>query len=253
MKNERILLIANWLIMGYFIVLLMERLQSLIRTLKDKNMNCMDTGFHRYVYGLTIFSVVGFLVVFIGFNMPFLKSLFSADETVHASVNMLRLSIAIGVILLSGMVHTEYTIPPIQFGAYGLLIAGMVLYTVKYQAVADHRVLLWLSLGYLIALSMAIPVVYPAKTNGATLFYIVESVVSVLLVIVFSVLAYLVFAGKAENLFYVLPIALAIVGDILVLLLRWKEEKNLFVLIFLILSVILWVAGKIVSVVVRQY
>lgn len=247
MENEKLLTIANWLIVGYFVVLLVERLQSLIRSVKDESISCMGSGFGKYVYGLTILSIVGFFVVLFGFNMPFLKSLFSADAAVHAKVNVLSLAIAIGVILLSGMVHTEHTIPPIQFGAYGLLIASMVLYTVKYQTVAGSKLMLWLSLGYLVALSMAIPVVYPSKIDKATLFHVVEAIVSVLLVVVFAVLVYLVFAGKAENLFYVVPIAIAIVGDILVLILRWKEEKNLFVLIFLIMSTVLWIVGKIVS------
>ena len=44
-----------------------------------------------------------------------------------------------------------------------------------------------------------------------------------------------------------LPIIIAVIGDAVILSLRWKEQVNTFVLIFIIASAVMWLAGFIAS------
>lgn len=237
----------NWLIMLYFIVLFAERVQSIVRSIKDKNVKLFGNGFNGYVYLAVFLSLAAFLVLLIVGNAWFLKSLFTMDMNVYNSVDYRMLSITAGVILVSGMVHTEYTIPGIQFASYGMLIAALVIKTACVNAQAEDRVLLWMSLVYLILFSMAIPVVYHSEIDKAILFHVIEAVVSLALVAVFAVLMYKVMIGNAVNLFYVIPIAIAVIGDTIIVAMRWKEKVNGFVLIFLIAASVMWIAGKIAA------
>lgn len=237
----------NWLIMLYFIVLFAERVQSIVRSIKDKNVKLFGNGFNGYVYLAVFLSLAAFLVLLVVGNAWFLKSLFTMDMNVYNSVDYRMLSITAGVILVSGMVHTEYTIPGIQFASYGMLIAALVIKTACVNAQAEDRVLLWMSLVYLILFSMAIPVVYHSEIDKAILYHVIEAVVSLALVAVFAVLMYKVMIGNAVNLFYVIPIAIAVIGDTIIVAMRWKEKVNGFVLIFLIAASVVWIAGKIAA------
>ena len=42
-----------------------------------------------------------------------------------------KLAIAAGILLLGGMVHTDGTIPPIQFAAYGMILISMAIHTAQ--------------------------------------------------------------------------------------------------------------------------
>lgn len=139
-------MLINWLIMGYFLILFGERIQSLIRSFADKDLSMWGDGFSRYVNGICILSLAASVILLFTINRDFLKALVS-DGT---QVNTKMICITIGVILVSGMVHTEYTIPGIQFAAYGFLIAALVIRTAKNNAMADDSILLWFSLVYLI-------------------------------------------------------------------------------------------------------
>ena len=240
-------LVMNWLIMLYFIVLFAERVQSIVRSIKDKNVKMFGNGFNGYVYLAVFLSLAAFLVLLAMGNAWFLKSLLTMDMNVYNSIDYRMLSITAGVILVSGMVHTEYTIPGIQFASYGMLIAALVIKTACVNAQAEDRVLLWMSLIYLILFSMAIPVMYHSEIDKAILFHVIEAVVSLALVAAFAVLMYKVMIENAINLFYVIPISIAVIGDTIILAMRWKEKVNGFVLIFLIAATVMWAAGKIVA------
>lgn len=240
-------LVMNWLIMLYFIVLFAERVQSIVRSIKDKNVKMFGNGFNGYVYLAVFLSLAVFLVLLAMGNAWFLKSLFTMDMNVYNSIDYRMLSITAGVILVSGMVHTEYTIPGIQFASYGMLIAALVIKTACVNAQAEDRVLLWMSLIYLTLFSMAIPVMYHSEIDKAIFFHVIEAVVSLALVAALAVLMYKVMIGNAVNLFYIIPIAIAVIGDTIILAMRWKEKVNSFVLIFLIAASVMWAAGKIVA------
>lgn len=242
-KIKGVFMVINWLIMGYFLILFIERGQSLVRSFSDKNVSMWGSGFDRYVNGICILSLAMFLILLFTGNRDFLKSLFVQG----IEVNIIMLCITIGVILIAGMVHTEHTISGIQFASYGLLIAALIIRTAKNNESSGNSLLLWLSLVYLIFFSMAIPVVYKSAIRNAGLFHVIEAVVSFILVAIFAYMAYRVFSNNAVNLFMVAPILMAVMGDAIVLGLRWKEHVNYFVLIFLVASVITWIFGFIIG------
>ena len=239
--------VMNWLIMLYFIILFAERIQSIVRSIRDKDVKLFGSGFNSYVYLAVFLSLAAFLVLLAVGNAAFLQSLFTMDMNVYRSIDYRMLSITAGVILVSGMVHTEHTVPGIQFASYGMLIAALVIRTACVNAQAEDSVLLWMSLIYLILFSMAIPVMYYSEIEKATLFHVIEAVVSLALVAAFTVLMYKVLIGNAVNLFYVIPIVIAVIGDTIIVAMRWKEKVNGFVLIFLIAASVMWIAGRIAA------
>lgn len=229
----------SWLFLAYFVILFAERLQSL---LKIGFAGFFNSGFDGYVNVMTIVSLLATVVLLAFFNKGFWTSLFSRSTT----PDYLMLSVTAGVILLSGMVHTEHTIAPIQFGAYGALILAMILRTIQIVGGTEHPFHWWYSLIFVVILSMAIPVVYPTSIESSTLFYFIEAIVSVALVVCFTVLLVKVMTGQGANLLWLIPVLIVAVGDTIVLAMRWKENVNSFVLIFGSLSVLVYLVGKLI-------
>ena len=48
--------VMNWLIMLYFIILFAERVQSIVRSIRDKDVKLFGSGFDSYVYLAVFFS-----------------------------------------------------------------------------------------------------------------------------------------------------------------------------------------------------
>ena len=155
------------------------------------------------------------------------------------------LTVTAGVMLVSGMMHTEYTVAPVQFVSYGMLIIAMALRTVQTAAGADHPGMFWYSLAFLTVFSMAIPVMYRAEIAHATLFHVIEAIVALALVACFTWMLRDLFLGQGHNLLRWVPMLIAAVGDAVILAMRWKENVNTFVLLFVILSAVVFAVGKV--------
>lgn len=157
-----------------------------------------------------------------------------------------RLAIAAGILLLGGMVHTEGTIPGIQFASYGMILVSMAAHTVQSVKERGGAGAKWLMFAYTVAYSMSIPVVYHTEISLAYLFVPLEIIVSAGMVVLFTIMLKRFYDSGGENGFSLFPFLAALVGDSLVLALRWQEEINAFVLIFICVTAALWTAGKIV-------
>lgn len=220
----------------YFVVLYAERTQSLIRVLLVRGLFFAD-AFEGYVNLLTALSLIAAAVLLAVWNGDFWRSLSGKTAPDYT-----RLSVTAGVLLLSGMVHTEYTIAPVQFIAYGALIAAMILRTAE---TARGQAQTWYSLVYLVSFSMAIPVMYRAVfIPRCGLFHALEAVAAVVLVAFFTLMMRRVFLGEAEDLLQITPLLVAVVADAAILAWRWKEAVNTFVLIFAALTLVLFIIGK---------
>ena len=143
------------------------------------------------------------------------------------------------------MMHTEFTIAPVQFVAYGALIIGMILQTVLNIKSGGNAFRHWFSLTYITAFSMAIPVMYRSNIRLSVLFHVIEAVAAFVLVAFFTLALRRIFTGNANDLLSVIPFASMAVLDAVILALRWTEYVNTFVLIFAILSAVLFAAGKV--------
>ncbi len=162
--------------------------------------------------------------------------------------DFLQPSIAAGLLLVSGMVHSRGTIAPIQFVSYGFLLAAMGIYTAECVKAKGESVLRWLSFAYITAFSMAVPVMYDTtcgcKLCGA--FSVVQIYVSLGLVACFTVMLYRFFKDDGLSYFRIYEVVLALIGDGAVLFLRWHREINFFVLGAIVIAAMLWSAGKII-------
>ena len=236
----------SWLFLLYFVILSGERIQSLVRAVSRDGM--FNTAFDGFVNLTAIISLCSAAIMLLLFNRGFWRSLFAG-----AAPDYSNLTVTSGVILVSGMVHTEFTIAPIQFAAYGMLILAMILRAAELSRKSKSRFALWYSLIYLAAFSMAIPVVYRSGIEQAKLFHFIEADVMLLLVLSFTVTLRRLFIGRGEDLLLWLPFAVMAAGDAVVLWMRWSEEVNSFVLIFAAVSAVLFIAGKLIFMIYKPF
>ena len=181
-SEHKLSIVISWLVLVYFAVLFAERVQSMARTVYGPNgKGLLSSGFDTYVNLLTCISLLATLVLLVTINRDFLRSLIDSSTVPDYT----RLSVTAGVLLLAGMVHTENTIAPLQFGAYGAIILAMVLRTAETAPAADSKFKLWYSLAYLTVFSMSIPVMYRSFIEKATLFHIIAAVTAIVLVVCF--------------------------------------------------------------------
>lgn len=237
-------IIGSILILLYYLILAAERVQSLIRAGSKKVL--MHDGLHKYMTLLCYISLIGTAVLILVrlYHMRMLSTGDIAAEYAQMvkfnQIQMILLSSSIGCLLLSGMVHTEYSIPGIQFASYGVLIIAMILQVILQQAILSpgSRAMVLI---YIIAFSMAIPVVYPSNIANKNLFHVVEAVVSFVLVWCFAFMFYALYMGNYQWILHPAFFLTALAGDIVVLAMRWKEEINWFVLVSLVIAAIFWV------------
>ena len=124
--------VISWFFLLYFVILFAERLQSLIRAAAaDQFFMDAFEGVASIIVSLSLLSAV-ILLAFC--NKPFWKSLTGKTEPDY---NMM--TVTAGVILVSGMIHTEYTIPGIQFASYGMLIVAMILRAIQLMPESKNR------------------------------------------------------------------------------------------------------------------
>ncbi len=225
----------------YFLILIVERTISVVLSFVN-NVDVFGNAFNGYIYLLVFLSIIGFIVYLVTKCRPHVKALFKPVE----ELNFVSLCIASGILLHSGMVHTEYTIPVVQFISYGVLIIGILLQVIVNHKTSNNKPLLWISFVYLVCFSMAIPVMYHSLIELHVLFHILEAITSITLVITFTYLFIFIFKGESD-LFKLWPIITAVVLDAILIALRWPEEINFFVLIFISLAALTFLLGHILK------
>lgn len=220
----------------YFAILTVERVISLVKF-------CIG-GFKTadqleyYMIMLTIFAIFGSYIFAVIRCMDVVKK---RDK--HGDI-FSELAVAAGILLLGGMVHTQGSILPVQFISYGMILISMAIHTAENVKRSGGAAAKWISFGYIVAYSMAIPVVYHTNIKLANIFVPIECVVSAGMVAMFTILLSRFYNGNGESSFSPIPFFTAIIGDLAVLILRWEEEINTFVLIFLCVTVAMWIVGR---------
>lgn len=241
-KNKIPCKIISWFFLLYFAILFAERAQSLVRTAADTGL--FASVFDAFVNCTAIASLCAAVILLAFFNRSFWRSLF--DSTAQADYSVL--TVTSGVILVSGMLHTENTISAIQFASYGMLIIAMILRTAQLAGSSKCPSGLWYSLAYVTVFSMAIPVVYHYEMDSAVmlLFHIIETAVMLMLVVSFTIMLRRLFLGQGEDLMLRMPFVIMAVGDCAVLWLSWNVFVNSFVLIFAALAAVMFIVGRII-------
>lgn len=242
LQNSSLYPVISWFFLGYFFILFAERAQSLVRISRSSFSDLYRTGFDGFVNTLTALSLVAAVLLLIFGNKGFWQSLVNSDVVPDYTM----LTITAGVILVSGMMHTEHTIAPVQFASYGMLIVAMILRTAQTSSGAEHPFMFWYSLAFLTVFSMAIPVMYRSEISRAALFHVTEAIAALALVACFTWMLRDLFTGQGSDLLRWIPMIIAAVADAVILAMRWREKVNAFVLIFIILSAVVFAVGRVV-------
>ncbi|MGN0669129.1 MAG: hypothetical protein ACI4JZ_01145 [Oscillospiraceae bacterium] len=234
--------------LAYFLILSIERIISLIAVFTG-NLSKYD-ALDWYMTALTLFAIFGAYVYMATKCHVSLKS--TEIDLADENENFAKLSIAAGILLLGGMVHTEGTIPGIQFASYGMLLGAMGIHAFQCAKRDGKALMKWLSFAYITAFSMSIPVVYHTNIALKYLFIPIECVVSAGMVVLFTIMLKRFFTQNAESDFSPIPYITAVVGAFAVIILRWSEEINWFVLIAISATSVLWFLSNILSMVKRK-
>ena len=228
--------------LGYFIFLLIERILAITLSINEGGMyalvnnNAMALSF----YIITCISVGLGVILFIKPVIGLCRKLCSKD-LYDFDANYKPLMIASCVLLVSGMMHTGYTMSALQFVAYGLLILAMIVKTIQASEDKNIRGKSIISIIYLVFLSMAIPVCYLTALDKpvSICFYIFQFLATFSLILCFYLLTLEFFKKGFAPKSYIYPV-LVLALDAAIIALKWKEEINWFVLIFATLTVIMY-------------
>ena len=234
--------------LAYFLILSVERIISLVAVFTG-DLSKYD-ALDWYMTALTLFAIFGAYVFMATKCHVSLKS--TEIDLDDENENYAKLSIAAGILLLGGMVHTEGTIPGIQFASYGVLLGSMGIHAFQCAKRDGKALMKWLSFAYIMAFSMSIPVVYHTNIELKYLFIPIECVVSAGMVVLFTIMLKRFFTQNSESDFSPIPYITAVIGAFAVIILRWDEEINWFVLIAISATSILWFLSNILSMIKKK-
>lgn len=231
----------------YFVVLFIERLFAVILSFHYGGEYALVSGnvFNYIAYGITAVSLIAGLVLMIRVLPAMFASVFTSKAYDWTS-NLKPVVIAAMAILFGGMMHTGFTVAPVQFVAYGFLIASMVVRTVEYCLQVKAGVVSGgkgckfasiVSVIYLTLLAMAVPVSYISfqAMPMRAIFFAVEFTAVFVLVPVFGMLLLKFYETGITSFSFVYPLLMFVLSGLTVAL-KWKEEINWFVLIFVVLT-----------------
>lgn len=228
----------------YFLILTAERVISLIVCFTN-DLSRHDS-LDYYMMALTVLAIFGaYIYGAVKFTGAVKRSDDEEDERRKSVFG--DLAVAAGILLLGGMVHTEGSIPVMQFISYGMILISMALHTVQNAKKSGSLVRSWIAFSYTVAYSMAIPVVYHTQIAAANIFIPLEIAVSAGMVIMFTGMLRRFYNEGGSNRFFPVWFLFALIGDAAVLALRWQEEINFFVLIFISVTALLWLIGSILK------
>lgn len=248
MQNNRIKALRNLenlFLVVYFFVLFGERTASVISAFMYADFT--DLGFF-WLYAHIAATVS--LIVFLAIGMPTLvravARIFSPE--IHTENHYRMLSCSVGVLLVSGMIHTDNTVLWLQFTAYGGLLLSMLLRSIGAAGNARSGVTtarLVVSYLYILCFSMAIPVAYEVSLPTAAVFYAVEIITSLFLVFAFTVMLDGFYSSGGLVNFNFLLTLLMLAANAVILALRWTEAVNYFLIIFSPLTALLMIIGRV--------
>ncbi len=234
----------------YFIVLFIERLLAVVLSINNGDYYSLKAGyvFNYITYSVTVISLIVGAILSIKPLIGLLKSLFS-KELYPFETNYKSIVIAAMALLYGGMMHTGFTLAPIQFVAYDFLIASMVVRCIeKCIYDKDKRFVSIVSVIYLTLFSMTVPVCYIALELGALTipFYVAEFSAAFVLIPVFGIMLYKFYQSGVTSFSGINPIIMLVLSGLAVIL-KWTEEINYFVLIFVILTNLFYLSFGLVA------
>ena len=243
-KSKKVLnALIGWGFVLYFLILLTERVLALVFSIHQGGVYALDSFAFIGIatYSITALAVLGGLIAAAICFGPLFPALFGKGEFDFREGGG-RAIVPSMVLLLAGMMHTGYTLAPIQFVAYGFLILSMILVTVLHCLEnKEKRFEAIVSVIYLVLFSMAIPVCYSISDTGPVgiSYYVAEFLCVFALIPMFARSLFSLF-GKGRDPFHYPMVVTMVALDAFIIGLKWKEEINWFLLIFAALSFIFY-------------
>lgn len=232
----------------YLVVLFLERVAASLLPFIKEEYSYVRSGdaLSWYVHILTLCSLVAAVVVLRKQFPAMIVCLFTSKREKYEKLDYKIISYGSGVLLLGGMVHTNFTLAPVQFIAYGGMILAMLAVTLRSMKEKRRPApLLWISFLAAVCFAMAIPVVYATQIEAKVFFTLTECVVSFAFVVVFTFMLSGYFSSGGVIKFPVWLFIATLLLDLLLFFLRMEEEVNIFLIAFPCLYAIFWIAGRI--------
>lgn len=222
----------------YFIILAAERLDSLFVSVAFGEL--FATRYSTIIYLALMASVVGAAVCLFVFRNNISFTLDGAEKS-----NYKVLCAASGILFVSRLLPTEHTVSWLQSAAYVILVTGIFIRAVTLVVEGKNPIIICVSAAYVVAFSMAIPAVYDTALEYADGFYIAQGAATLITAAAFAYIFSKLFNG--EDVYCIPAIIAVVVFDCVVLAMKWQESENYFILAFMLISVILFAVGKILS------
>lgn len=222
---------------GYALILVVERVLALILSANNGGDYALVSNqvMPTIYYAIVCVSIVAGVVLLAKPLFEMTIKLFKKD---NYEFNWKELLVGSMVLLISGMMHTGWTLSALQFVAYGLLIMAMICNTIDSCLRNKNNYNSIISVIFLTLFSMAIPVAY-ISINSATagLFYTFTLISVFTLIPIFGFMLY-EFFSKGEISFDYAPVLVMFVlsGAVVMLNFTSFEDFNLFVAIFVVLT-----------------
>ena len=218
----------------YFLILFVERLLAVIFSVKGGEEYALTSGnvFNYIAYAVTAASLAVGGVLGARISVKMIRStlsgaLYSFEEGSR------DLAVAVVCLLYGGMMHTGFTLAGVQFASYGFLILGMILRAVEVCLSGGKRFEAVASVIFVTLFSMTIPVCYISfmASPMREFFFASEFLAVLLLVPTFGYLFYRLMKDGETSFSPILVGAMLLLSGAAVGL-KWNEEINYFVLIF---------------------
>jgi len=229
---------------GYVLFLVIERILALILSVNTASSTLALTSgnwFAITTYTVTAISVVAGLAFLAKPIIALCKVLFKRDELFDFTNNSRWLIIGSMVLLFSGMMHTGYTLSALQFTAYGFLILSIIFRGVQSIFEGKNKFAVIVSLVFLVSFSMAIPVCY-YSTQAAPLgplFFVSEFAAVLVLIPGFGYMLEKFFKEGVHDFDICMTLAMMVLSGLTVGL-KWAEEVNWFLFIFVVLTTVIY-------------
>ena len=236
-------------LLAYFLILFCERLLALIFSVRGGEEYALTSGnlFNYIAYAVTALSLLAGTALAVNPCVGMIRILRSRGLYSYEK-DALPLAVAVAVILYGGMMHTGFTLAGVQFAAYGMLIAAMIVRAVEVVTAGGDKYLTILSVIYLTLFSMTIPVSYISfmEMPLRAFFFTAEYLSVLLLVPAFGYLFYRFMKEGVTSFSPLFPAVMLLLSGATVAL-KWSESINYFVLIFVGLTVLCYLTFGIVA------
>ena len=233
----------------YILILYAERLVAVIVNFTSTEpFYAGSDAAQWYAHIITVIALVLSLIFALTMNRAAYIYLFTRRKDDYNRIDFRALSINAGLILLGGMAHTTFTLLGVQFVSYACLLISLMIRMIDGGCLNRPDVTrgrLIVSYLYLACFSMAIPVVYGTVGDILYAYLALEITTSILLVVVFTALMSVYYRSGGLLNFGIPVILYTTAADLTLVILRAPETLNVFVAVFLGLTVLFWFVGKI--------